>query len=185
MGKLVYLTSVECSYGKTRYGYDVVYGIEKYEQARCRDKVIVKVDLFQGLTQMFHPKTLQKYRGVIYNLAAGMYQDKCKVSALFTALYKEDRVFQNWLGELYYFTDVLQQTTTWDYFVRSVRESIDHLLEDQIRVCNAKFVCMSSGEAYFAVDDVDSGLSVSVLSGLCGKVVSSAKAWKGSFQEAR
>lgn len=183
MGKLIYLTSAECSYGETPYGYEVVYGIEQYNGAKCRGKVIVKMDLFQGLTRMFCPETLSKYRNVIYHLAAGSYRDKGKIAELFTALYKEDVTLQDWLGESYYFSDVLKRISTWNYFVESTKEEIDRILAKQIQVCNAKFICTSSGEAYFAVDDFYSEPPVRVLKGLSGKVVSSAKAWQGSFQE--
>ena len=183
MGKLIYLTSAECNYGKTPYGYEVVYGIEQYESARCRDKVIVKIDLFQGMTKMFSPETLSKYRGVVYHLVAGDYRDREKIAGFLAELYRMDMTLQDWLGEAYYFTDTLQHKSVWEYFVESAREEFDRILEKQVMACNAKFICTSSGEAYFAVDDYYQSPPVKVLKGLCGKVVSSAKAWNCSFQE--
>lgn len=183
MEKLMYLVNARCRTVQTANGYIVVEGIEQYEGASCREKVIVRVDIFSGLTNIFRQETLRNYRTVLFRLFAGYYgNDKEKISSLVQAIYDKDTVFQDWIGEAYYFSDLLQEMSVWEYLQSSVREAFEELLSQQVQVCNAKLITVSSGYAYFSIDDYGS-TPVYVKKPLSGEVVSYAKAWAGGFQE--
>jgi len=183
MEKLMYLVNAKCRTIQTANGYVVVEGIEQYEGASCREKVIVRVDIFGGLTNIFQQETLEKYRSVLFRLFAGCYgNDREKISSLVRAIYDSDTVFQDWIGEAYYFSDLLQEMSTWEYLRVSVKEAFEQLLDRQVQACNAKLVAVSSGYAYFSVDDCGR-MPVYVVKPLSGEVISFAKAWTGGFQE--
>lgn len=175
--------NAECKTIQTAEGYTVVRGIEQYEGAFCREKVVVRVDVFGGLTNIFQKETLEKYRTVLFMLFAGCYgNDRGKISGLVQDIYDRDTVFQDWLGKAYYFSNVLNEMSAWKYLRQSVKAEFDQLLKRQIQACNAKPIAVSSGYVYFSVDDRGS-TPVSVVKPLLAEVVSYAKAWTGGFQE--
>lgn len=178
----MYLTSAQCQCKTTPHGYVIVEGVEQYKDAQCRDKVVIRVDVFQGLT-MFTKESLCKYRQVIYSLAAGMYRDKKQISQFLCELYRRDTTFQNWLGQVYYFTSELEDKSIWDYFVDEVRKEFNETLKALVTQCNAKHIYTSEGWAYLAVDDSGSVGAVKIPAGLAKEVYSRAKAWKCHFQE--
>jgi len=180
--KLMYLVNTYAEVGTTPYGYEEWDGIDQYKDARCREKVIFRLDLMQGLTDFFTTETLTKYRGAIYRLMSGKIRDKEKISSMMNELYRIDSQFKTWLGVLLYFTNTLTTQSPYSCFIESIRESME-FLEKKVNATvggTATYVAVSEGYIYFAA--VDANVDVTIPEGLAEEVVSRAKVWKGTFE---
>ncbi len=172
----------QCEIKETPLGFPVVEGIEQYEDACCRDKVIVRVDVLSGLTKMFSESILKKYRAVVFRLIAGLYS-KESVPDVMETLFYNDNKFQAWLGEVYYFTQELYKKSVWQVFVEEARSLYDKVVKNIVELNSMGYAYESCGYIYFAVKD-SCDTKFKMLKGISSEVYSCAKVWSGNIQEA-
>lgn len=153
--KLMYLTETYAEEGESPYGYPEVYGIEQYNGAVCREKIVIRMDLLKGLHKFFSEESLCRYRGAIYRIIAGYIQEEEKLEGLFNELFKQDHTFRVWLGTVYYFSDVLEKMPWYSYLIDSVKEAIKETRDALMKHMGggATFVAISRGYIYFAAKD--------------------------------
>lgn len=186
--ELLYLREGTVDAVKTKYGYNVYRGIEEaYRGASCRNKVVFRLDAMRTLRGVFSEENLIKNRTLIFGLISGLLENqkgfKDKVETYFMHFYESDAVFRKWLGITYYFTDVLKQESLYDYFIRYVREEyVKGCTEIEQQVSGASAIYESVGYVYFACNDRSGTVVVAPDYGR--EVISHAKAWECTFQEA-
>lgn len=180
--KLQYLTNAYVNVGKSPNGFPEVQGIEQYTNARCREKVIFRLDLLCGLRSMFTEETLLKYRPVIYNLLAGWISERERISAIVSQLYADDQKFKEWLFSAVYFEGVTCRIPLYQHICETASKLMGTAQEEITNKLdiNAKPVAVAGGYLYCAVNDVD--IEVRVPEGYAEEVVSYAKTWRGVFK---
>ena len=183
MERLLYLAGCQADVNTTPEGYYVVDGIEQYEDAVCREKVIFRVDLMSCCRDVFSEDFLKKYRDEVFQIISGCFRDKKVLSDVFMGLYKEDTVFRTWLGVTYYFTDSLRHMSLYRYLIEYIKDEFNASLE---RVTNffstASLIYTSSGYAYFALSDKETR-AYSKPEGFECEVVSYSRVWPGFVEE--
>lgn len=180
--KLQYLTNTYVNVVKSPNGFPEVQGIEQYENAKCREKVIFRLDLMRGLRSMFTDETLFKYRPVIYRLLAGWINDKAKISAIVSQLYVDDQNFKEWMFSAVYFESVPCRVPLYQHICETASKLMGVAQEEITNKLdiNAKPIAVAEGYLYCAVNDVD--IEVRIPEGYAEEVISYAKTWRGVFK---
>lgn len=167
----------------TLHGYLHVEGLDGYKDVYIRNRVIIRIDVFSGMTDIFSEDIIREIRTVVFNTMAGVTRDKEMISKVLTALYLEDKTFRKFIGELYYFNED-RTISFYEHITSSVRTKYTRRVDeicDLLQGTGAKVIVESDGYLYISYKD--SPESYLVPSGYKREGVSRAKIWKGDFSE--
>lgn len=165
---------------ETLNGYTIVDDADYYDDLAVRNNVIVRIDVFGSLKQIFAEESIDRVRKTLFNTMSGLIEDKGVVSNVFQALYMSDNTFKRFLGEIYYF-ELEDGVSMYDAVVQKVKKAYDDAFSRAYGNMSArriKVLFESDGYIYFAVSDVDEPKYVP--KGYKMEVVSRAKVWKGN-----
>lgn len=174
---------VEVEEVQTPYKFPEVIGIDNYNGASLRGKVVFRIDTLYSLKGIVTEDTLSKHRTLLYNLISGKNRDKQLVSKIFQALYFEDKDFRVFLGEKVHF-DNLEEKSLYTSVMISLHNTIkaaENRLKEELKLRNIKYLVYSHCYVYASVSDTS--IVVNVPKGYREEIVSRAKIWKGNFSE--
>lgn len=159
---------------------DIDYIFSGYE---CRSRVIIRVDAIKTLTDLFERNTLERYRTLIWILAAGLNTDVKFISQTLITLMKHDSVFASRLREIYYCEQF--DISFGEYILRLIASQIK-TVEDRYRIFfrgkSESVFCCSGGYLYISIPDEDASIHLPN-DNLKVEVVSFAKNWKGLIKK--
>lgn len=161
-------------------GVEVWDGIDYYYNDKFRDKVICRVDAVRMMTDIFSKETLEKYRDVIFNIAASTFGAK-ELSAKLLALAQIDEVFAMKLNEYYYTCDI--DCSFGEYIINSLADRIrcqETRFREFFRGMTPSVICLSLGYLYICVPDIDTPMPMP--KEVHTEVISYAKNWKGDIK---
>lgn len=166
----------------TPTGLIEIKGIQHYQNACIRNRVICRLDILVGLNKYFSDDTLSKYREIVYSIISGNQHDKEKIAQIFKALYLDDEVFRRMLGEIVYFSNDLE---TVSLYLAVMRRLLKEYNQQKTKIYKAfenvktKVLFESNGFVYIAPKDEFGAKAIP--EGYKEEVVSSARVWQGDF----
>lgn len=187
MNKLLY-TKAECEFYETALGFTYCKGIEQYNNATLRNKVVCKVPLAKVLCKQYYlsDEMLDSYSDFLMMVLTGLVQLE-KVPGYLQELYKHDVKFRRYLASLYY---AKYSTASGDptylglmayELMNNYRKEVDLFHKTTKGSYSTLYDNCTGIDLYFAVDEslpqtilVDSKYKV--------EVVSNAKNWVGRIQ---
>jgi len=163
----------------TKYGYCMMTNLNSY-RTTIRNRFIVAYDIVSMLTDFFEVETLEKCRDVIFNIMSGIVVDTEFISEAFETFYLKDSKFRKMLGEIYYFSDLLNCNSLYESVILTLGakyyELRDRLLEDTHNY-HYKKVAESEGKVYLSVPD--ERIELRVPADCKKEILSNAKIWQG------
>lgn len=155
---------------------DIDYYFRGFE---CRNRVIIRIDAIQLLTDLFSKDILSRYRSLIWNIAAGITTDVNFISQTLISLMKSDEVFADKLREFYYCRDL--NVSFGEYILTTIADAIlavEVKYRAYFRGMEESVYCLSGGYLYISIPDSDNYIHLPD-KGLKVEVVSVAKNWSG------
>lgn len=183
MIKLPYIGIMAKDY-VTRYGYSMVEGVEKYRGVRCRNNVVIRVDVLSKLTNCFNEAFLTQYRQLVFSFMSGQVLDPDTLVQIIQCFYVQDNTFKMYMGEIFHFKDNEGKSlynAVIDDLLLQYKRAINPLLES-ISERGYKRIVISEGYVYFSIPD-EYNAKVVLPRGYRKEIVSYAKNWPGTFEE--
>lgn len=169
-----------CTVEVYNHGLELWRDLEFYFRGfECRNRVLVRIDVIQLLTELFSKEILIPYRSLIWNVAAGINTDINFISKTLITLMKSDPVFADKLREFYYCRDL--RTSFGDYILSTIAEeilSVESRYRIYFRGMEESVYCCSGGYLYISIPDADNYIHIPDKD-VKVEVISVAKNWKG------
>lgn len=165
------------------YGFQEVDEVQYYTGAKIRNRVVVRLDIIKGLTDVFSEDTRQKYRTMLYNIVSGNVNIHKDISDILQALYVNDETFRAFLGEIVYFDNSMQEEPLYDILIKKLMQRYKDrrdFLNQFVQRMNYKQLIESRGYLYITISDTHQVATVPMD---CGEeVISRASVWNGKFK---